>query len=197
MLHKPDSRYDSITVASRIETMSELIGKKYSSLRESMSVHVDTTAALIKQLLSMATTFDHTLAVGMLVSSVDVSELAPVSAYIKKLIADSLSWEYFSNRPIKVVKTINSGHSSANRAAAASAKQLECLICHKSSNLTEDCFPNPLRKKKCKLNVTNDAVSSILGSKGCSNRRSRPAETIDLASRNQKTLCYDSKKPAK
>lgn len=91
MLDKLDSRNNSETVASRIAKMSDFVGTRYSSLGDDMSAHVAVMAALIEQLRGMGITFDDTLAVGILVSSLDVTELAPVAALIETLLDDSLS----------------------------------------------------------------------------------------------------------
>lgn len=56
-----------------------------------MSAHVDPMAALIDQLPNRGTRFDYTLAVGMLVSSIDVLELSPVVSSIKILSDDALT----------------------------------------------------------------------------------------------------------
>lgn len=58
-----------------------------------MSTHVDKLDTLIEQLHAMETTFDDALAVGILLASIKVSELSPVTASIKTLSEESVTWE--------------------------------------------------------------------------------------------------------
>lgn len=58
-----------------------------------MSEHVDSMAAIIKQLQNAATTFCDTLAAGMLVALPNMSEFAPIAAFEKTLTEEFLSWE--------------------------------------------------------------------------------------------------------
>lgn len=172
MMEKLDSRYDSKTTASRIAKMSELVGTRFTNLNADMSAHVDKMAGLIEQLRSMGTTFDDSLAIGMLVASIEVSELFAVTASIKTLSADSVNWEQVSNRLIEETKTITSGSRGIIRASAANSS---CQICQKK-HPTEKCFLNPMNPN-CKLDVSASDVSNVLENKAPraseNNRRNR------------------------
>lgn len=80
--------------------MSELESLRYSNLRSDISKHIDKMAALVELLRAMDTTLDETLVIGILVASIDVTQLQPVTAAIKTLSEDKLSWEDVSGRLI-------------------------------------------------------------------------------------------------
>ena len=65
-----------------------------------MSTHVDNMAALIERLRSMGTTFEDALEFGILVASIQVTELSPVTAFIKKLSDDRITWDSVTTRLI-------------------------------------------------------------------------------------------------
>ena len=52
---------------------------KYTSIRESISQHIDRLVGLFEQLQVMATKIDDKLSVGILVALIQVTELTPVS----------------------------------------------------------------------------------------------------------------------
>lgn len=158
MLAKLDSRYDSKSTASKIAKVSELVSTRYSSLREDMSVHVDRMAGLIEQLKSMGMTLDESLSIGILVASIEVQELMPVTASIKTLSESDVKWEEVSNRLIEDSNSISSGTALT---AKSNMAHDGCQICHKSNHRTEKCFLNPMSKNS-KLNISDIDVSEIL-----------------------------------
>lgn len=79
MLTKMDSRYDPKTTTSRIAKILELVSTRYGSLNEDISAHVDRLDGLVKQLKGMNTSLEEFLAIGILVDSIDVTELLPVT----------------------------------------------------------------------------------------------------------------------
>lgn len=98
MLQKPDKKYGSRSAVTRIAKMCELISERYSSLRKDMTVQVYKLAALIEQLRSIRTIFNYTLAVGILVASIHVDELASVKVSINTLVEEIIAWEAISYR---------------------------------------------------------------------------------------------------
>lgn len=108
MVANLDARYDFTSTAKRIDKMSELVSAQYRSMREDMSTHVDQRAALIKHLRAMGTTFEDALAVGILVVSVYVVELAPVTAFINNLSDDKINSDTVSTRLIEEEKILSS-----------------------------------------------------------------------------------------
>lgn len=66
-----------------------------------MFTDVDKMASLIEQLRSMGSTFDYSLAIAMLLSSIEVSELFAVTASINTLSDKNINREEVSNRLIE------------------------------------------------------------------------------------------------
>lgn len=83
---------------------------------------------------------DDSLAVGILISSIDLPELKPVVAAIKTLSDNDATWETISERLIDECrgfgKTVQLGESST----AASAN---CNFCSKRGHRAEKCWINP------------------------------------------------------
>lgn len=173
MLSKLDSRYDSKSTASKIAKVSEIVSTRYCSLNEDMSVHVDRMAGLLEQLKSRGMTIDDSLAIGILVASIDVPELMPVTASIKTLAEADVKWEEVANRLIEDSKSISSGNGLSARASAATVDT--CQICKKPNHKTENCFLNPMGKN-CKLDISDDTVSSLLGGKSNSFKSDRGSQ---------------------
>lgn len=161
MLTKLDIRYDSKSTATRIFKMSELVSMRYVSLRSDMSTHVYKMAGLIEQLLAMGTSFDDALAVGILVASIDVTELSPVTASIETLSNDKITWEAVSTRLIEEVHTLTLATGSAARSNAANIEKLQCHIWQKLNHSTDNCFLNPFGKMS-KIDVPDNLLSNLL-----------------------------------
>lgn len=161
MLSKLDRRYDSNSTASKIVKMSELVSTKYTSLREDMAKLVDRMTALVEQLRSMGTVFDESLAIDILVVSIDVFDLQLVTAAMKTLADADITWEEVSNRLIEEAKHRSSYSASSARDSAANSA---CQICHKTSHRTDQCFLNPM-SDNCRFKVSAETVEKILGGK--------------------------------
>ena len=156
MIMKLDDRYDSKTIASRISKMSELVSLRYTSIKDDMDKHIDKMAGLIEQLRAMGSIFDDALAIGILVASIDVSELLPATAAIKTLSDKEVKWEDVSSRLIDEAKNLKSGFTN-NRSYAANTN---CAICGKSNHTTDRCFLNPLNPKN-KLKLKSDPKKPV------------------------------------
>ena len=162
MMAKLDDRYDSKTIATRISKMSELVSLKYTSLRDDVGKHIDKLAGIIEQLRSMGTNFDDSLAIGILVASIEVPELGPATAAIKTLADKDVKWEDVCARLIDESKTMKSG--SRHRSNLATNR---CGICNKTNHTTDKCFLNPLNpsnklrlKVKPNVPITTNEVDS-------------------------------------
>ena len=178
MLEKLDRRYDSKTTASKIAKMSELVSMRYTSIRDDMARHVDRMAALIEQLRSMKTTLDDSLAIGILVASIDVPSLLPITAAIKTLAESDINWEDVTSRLIEESKTLTSSSGPVDRANAAMSS---CQICQKNSHRTENCFLNPMNPHN-KLKLSDESPTEILDvqkNNRKSNRRGRRGKLND------------------
>ena len=101
MVMKLDERYESKSTATRISRMSELISLRHTSLRRNLESHIDEMAALLEQLESMNTKMPHELAIAFLISSIDVTERAPVTEEIKTLAGRNATWESVTARTIE------------------------------------------------------------------------------------------------
>ena len=186
MLSKLDKRYDSKTTASRILRMTELVSMRYTNIRDDMSVHIDKMAGLVEQLRSMGTTMDDTLAIGILVSSIEVTELLAVTASIKTLAESDINWEAVSSRFIEEVHTLYepNGHSVRANSAETSVEN-SCGICGKKSHKTSSCFLN-LMSPNCRIKVTREEVNKILdGGSACGRGQKKKVDN----SRGSRTNC--------
>lgn len=127
----------------------------------------------------MGASFDDTMAIQILVASLNVTDLVPVAASIKRLWNDKLSWEEVSNRRVEEVKSITTGHSSAVPAATATTSKHNCAICHKTSHVAADFYLNPM-SSKCKIDVPKDDVGTVLGSACASRWTKKSVEAVDM-----------------
>lgn len=105
--------------------MPEIVSNRFKSLQDDMSNHVDRMEGLIGQLRSMGNSCDEDIAIGILVASVEIPELLPVTASIKKLADPEISWKEVANRGLmEDVKTMtsNSGLSRSSNAALSTCQ---------------------------------------------------------------------------
>ena len=160
-LTKLDQRYDSKSTASKIAKMSELVSMRYTSLKEDLSGHIDRMAGLLEQLSSMGTSVADSLAIGILVASVEVPQLQPVTAAIKTLAENNINWEDVTNHLFEEQKLLSSDDFIRSRVNAANAA---CQICEKTNHQTEHCFLNPLNPRD-KLNLSTALATEILEGK--------------------------------
>lgn len=157
MMKKLDDRYDSKTTATRITKIVELMSNKFVSVDDDIARHIDRLAGLLEQLQGMGTKLDKTLQIGILVASIQVPELAPVTAAIKTLAEDDLKWDAVSSRLIEETHSLKS--ESVNRSSAAKAGNI-CELCHKPGHKIENCFLNPLNPNN-KLTLPTDPVKNL------------------------------------
>lgn len=161
MLKKLDTHYDSQSTALRISNMSKLGSSKNFSLRDSISTHVDKIAALIKQIRSMGTTFEDTLAVGMLVASIQVAEPAPITAFINTLSDDRITWDADTTQSIKETQSLSNITNSDARANAASGEREPFHLCKNISHRTYNFFLNLLGGNS-KIDLQDEVISDIM-----------------------------------
>lgn len=84
---------------------------------------------------------DSTLEVGLLIYSVDVPQLQPVTAAIKTLAKDKISWEAVTSRLIEEQKALVNEGGKPGRVNSA---KTGCDICKKRNHTTDTCLLNPL-----------------------------------------------------
>lgn len=101
MLAKLDRRYNSRSTESKIGKMSELVSTRSAGVSESVPNHVEKMKGLVKQLRCVGKTLEDTLAIEVLVASVEVAELQPVIAAITTLTESDINWEEFTSRFIE------------------------------------------------------------------------------------------------
>lgn len=134
MTKKLDDSYDYKSTASKIYKISELVSIRYTSLLEDLSKHIDRLAGLVEQLRGMFTVLYDSLAIGILVVSIEVSQLFPATAAINTLGDADLNCKDVSSGLIKEMNTLRGNFvSSTDRAAAASHV---CVICSKQAHRT-------------------------------------------------------------
>ena len=99
---------------------------------------------------------------GILVASIQVPELAPVTASIKTLSDDRITWHSVTSRLIEETKSLSiTPKLEARSNAALSEDRTPCQICKKSSHRTEICYLNPLGINS-KLDLPDDTISNIM-----------------------------------
>lgn len=81
-MSKLDYCYDSQLAAPKIAKVTELVSSKYSSLNNSMSVHIDRLTEILDQLSAIEMTIEDSMVIGILVVSIEVQKL-PVYTFIK------------------------------------------------------------------------------------------------------------------
>lgn len=73
--------------------MTELVSVKYMTVREDIAKHVDRLTELLEQLRLMDTALSDALEVVILVTSVKVSKLSPISPASKIPAEKELNWD--------------------------------------------------------------------------------------------------------
>ena len=137
MLEKLDKRYNSHSTATKITKMTELVSMKYCNPKADITKHIDRMASILETLRSMKSGLDEALSIGILVASIEVSELLPVVAAIKTLSERDVKWETVSARLIEESKAVKREFKEEAKAASAG-----CPICQKMHPI-ERCWLNP------------------------------------------------------
>lgn len=124
------------STASKITKMSELVSVRYTNPKADISKLIDFMPALLEQLKAMEAKMDDSLAVGILIVSIDVHDFKPVVAAIKTLSDAYATWETVSERLVDEFIRLKKGKSSA----AASSM---CEFCTRLGHCAEKCLINP------------------------------------------------------
>lgn len=66
---------------------------KFVTVRSDMSKHIEKISALIEQMQEKNEKVDETLAVGIILASIEFEELRHAVATIKKLLEENIKWE--------------------------------------------------------------------------------------------------------
>lgn len=140
MLQKLAERYDSKTAASRIAKMTELITLRYDNILKDMGEHVDKMAGILEKLEGMDTSLPEEFSIALLISSIAVPELIPMTAALKKLSDDDAKWDDVSSRLIEEHQSIKSKRRRPERASNAIR---HCPLCSKPGHTIERCWYNP------------------------------------------------------
>lgn len=129
--------------------MTELVGFKYTSLKIDILKHVNKMSTIVEQLRAMETILEDPLAIKLLVVSIEVASLKPVTAAIMTLEEDKLTWEAVTERLIEECKA---DKCKLDRVSVAISS---CHICGKSNHTTAKCFMNPMNPDN-KLGLDKD-----------------------------------------
>lgn len=89
--------------------MSELVSLSYTSLRDDMDKNIDKLDGTIKQLRAMGTLFEESLAIRIIVASINVPVLSPATVASKTLADKDFNWKDISARLIDEAKISNMG----------------------------------------------------------------------------------------
>ena len=156
MLTKLDERYDSKSTAARIAKMTELISMRYDNLKRSMGVHIDQMAGLLEQLHSMNTPIPDELSIALLISSLHVEELAPISAAVKTLSDADVTWEKVTARLLEEHQALKDRIKIQERATTL---RKSCELCKKTGHEIDSCWLNP-RNPKNRLGINSKGTRS-------------------------------------
>lgn len=171
MMNKLNERYDSKSTASKIAKMSELVSMRYMTLKDDLSGHFDRMAGLLEQLKAMENSLDDSLYIGILVASIEVSHLLPVTAAIKTLVEKDVKLKEVTGRLLEERTILLTDDGRRDRASPAHAgphgTSNDCAICQNTGHETKNCFLNPLNPNN-KLNLPTDMTEKVL------NRGDRP-----------------------
>ncbi|KAI0557113.1 gag-polypeptide of LTR copia-type [Gracilaria domingensis] len=165
MLQKLGERYNSKTAASRIAKMTELIALRYLNTKQGMGKHIDKMKGILEKLEAMNTKIPKELAIAILISSIDASELIPITAALKTLTDDSATWDTVSARLIEEQHSVKAEQKRLERVHTAKSY---CHICNKSGHTTEKCWlnpNNPSNKLRANPREATHARNSVCGQK--------------------------------
>lgn len=101
--------------------------------------------ALMERLQTMGTSMEYSLAIGILVATIEVTQLLPVTSAIKTLAENNTSWKYVTSRSIKDTNSIQFDNNNRDRSHASSTV---CQIFSKSNHRTGICSLNPSNPNK-------------------------------------------------
>lgn len=138
MLEKLDARYDSRSTATKISKISELVSVRYTNVKHDITKHIDRMAALQEQLKSMEAIMDDAVQVGILIASIDVLELTPVTAAIKTLAEKDITWETVTERLIEEWRGLTNAHKEDSKLA-----RNVCTYCNRPGHHAANCWTNP------------------------------------------------------
>ena len=136
IMAKLDARYDNKSTASKISKMSELVSTTYKNLSKDIRKHIDKLAGLVAQLKSMKTNLDDTLAVGIMLASIQVPALAPVVAAIKTLADDQVTWDDVATRLIEKWRELPRDIHVSESAFTSVDKRESCSACDRRGRAT-------------------------------------------------------------
>lgn len=134
-------RYDSKSNASWVLTLAEFVLVRYQPAREDMTQLMGRFVRLVEKLQRMGAPLHDTLTTGMIVLSIDMEPLMPITASAKVLRDRSVTWEDMTSRFVEEYNTLGTGnvsHGSANSA------QHVYRICKGKGYTLDRCFYNPL-----------------------------------------------------
>lgn len=117
MLRKLDELFDSKYAATRISKMTELITMKYDTIKRNIGTHIDQMAAVLEQLEGMNTPIPQELSIAMLVASIQAPELTAVTAAVKTLSDEVMTWEKVFARLLEEHQALKGNHRQQERAA--------------------------------------------------------------------------------
>lgn len=93
MLEKLNDRYRYTSTASKITNISFLASARCKSLKSDMARYIYRMAVIGKELCNMDSKLDDTLNVDILVASLEIHELAPVTTVIIMLSKKGIAWK--------------------------------------------------------------------------------------------------------
>lgn len=106
MMANIEAWYDSKSTLSKIGKMLELVSFPYISVRDDIPMHINRLAVLIKQPRPMETNVMNSLAIVILVSSIEFAQLPPATAATEALVEADLDREDVRSRLIEKIKSL-------------------------------------------------------------------------------------------
>ena len=134
MLAKLDERFNSKSTAAQISKMAELVSMHYTERKDDISTHIDRMAALIEKLKGMGLAMSDTMAIGILVASINVSKLSPVVAAIKTVPSADMKWDTVATRLIEDWKDL-----PVKKEEATFSARIKCDFCGRNGHVEINC----------------------------------------------------------
>lgn len=156
MMTKLDARYDNKSTAAKISKMAELVSVKYSNPAKDIRKHIDKLAGLVAQLKAMKTAIDDTIAVGILLASIQVPALAATIAAVKTLADTDMTWDTVATRLIEEWRDAPRDLFLESSLMA----NVRCSYCGKHGHRSRNCRRRKAEKSKKRHNGKRGADES-------------------------------------
>lgn len=96
--------------------LSVLVSIRSKCLNENISAHINVLDGPVKQLKGKDKMLEYFVAIGILVTSINVADILPITQSIKTLSKDGIKWKDITSCPIKKAKLLSSNSGAGTQA---------------------------------------------------------------------------------